>query len=128
MDKAHSNCCCCGKIFTPNPKLGKRQKTCGRKACKKELNRQNQTQWRTRNSDYHKGRYPYLKTWLIKQPGYLKQWRKKRRDIQNSISPPSPLKSIRCLIPVNLLKSDIQNSILTLTPLDKETYKAWWET
>jgi hypothetical protein len=33
------------------------------------------------------------------------------------------MKSIRCLIPVNLLKNEIQDEYLTLRPLDLDTYK-----
>jgi hypothetical protein len=33
------------------------------------------------------------------------------------------MKSIRCLIPVNLLKNEIQDEYLTLIPIDSGTYK-----
>lgn len=124
MKNVQSNCSYCGKFYTPHPRLGKRQKTCGREACKKELKRQNQARWREQNPACQKGRYPYVKAWREKNPDYQRQWRQKRREIQNSIQTITPIKSIRCLVPVNLLKNEIQNSILVLSPIDISTYKA----
>lgn len=124
MESNRKHCCCCGRIFIPHRRLGDRQKTCGREECKKTLNKESQKAWRVRNPECVKGRYPYIKAWRAKNPGYQRKWRSKRREIQNSIPDPSPMKSIRCLVPVNLLKNEIQNSILALTPIDSSTYKA----
>ena len=125
MEAKKRNCCCCGRVFIPNKRLGDRQKTCGRANCKKKRNRENQRNWRRKNPEYFRGRYDETKAWLERNPGYLKQWRRAARDIQNSIPHISPMKSIRCILPVNLLKNDIQNSMLLLTPIDKRTYEAW---
>ncbi len=124
MEDKRKHCYCCGKIFIPNKRLGDRQKTCGRDECKKKLNRKNQLKWRQRNSGCFTGRYSNTKAWREKNPHYQKSWRKKRREIQNSIPQISPMKSIRCLVPVNFLKNEIQNSILALSPIDITTYKA----
>ena len=128
MEVTKKNCCSCGQIFIPNWRLGERQKTCGSTKCKKKLNKENQRIWRSKNQDYHKGQYEKTKVWRDNNPGHQKRWRKKRNEIQNSIHLLSPLKSIRCLVPVKLLKSEIQNSILVLTPIDSLTYKGWMGT
>ena len=78
-------CKYCGKIFTPDPGAGDRQKCCGSPACKAEHN------WRKKNPEYFKGRYKsYLKPWLEKYPGYLKAYRRRKKlqaqnDIQDEI-------------------------------------------
>ena len=113
MELKKNHCCRCGRIFTPHRRLGNRQKTCGRKECQRALNRANQKAWKEKYPDYFKGRYPNTKAWRAKNPGHQRMWRKRRHEIQNSIPPLSPMKSIRCLVPVNLLKNEIQNSILT---------------
>ena len=57
-------------------------------------------------------------------PGYLKRRREKRRDIQDECPHISPMKSMRLLMPVNWLKSDIQDKYLVLSLIDKATYVA----
>jgi len=42
------------------------------------------------NPDYYHGRYENTKHWLEKPPGYLKEYRRKRRDIQDSVTVDSP--------------------------------------
>ncbi len=45
-------CCICRKRFTPNPRLGDRQKTCGSRDCKAERKRRVQAKWSHDNADY----------------------------------------------------------------------------
>lgn len=45
-------CCICRKRFTPNTRLGDRQKTCGSQPCKTERKRRVQAQWASDNADY----------------------------------------------------------------------------
>jgi len=45
-------CCICRKRFAPNTRLGDRQKTCGRQACKTERKRRVQAEWARKNADY----------------------------------------------------------------------------
>ena len=67
-------CPYCKTKFTPHPKVGKRQITCGALACKAALKSDNNRKWRQRNPDYHRD-YPRVKDWLEQKPGYLKNYR-----------------------------------------------------
>ena len=82
-------CLYCKTQFIPHPKVGKRQKTCGKPACKKALKSDNNRKWRQRNPDYYSKGYSRLKDWLEENPGYLKRYRgshpeyvKKNREAQ----------------------------------------------
>lgn len=69
-------CPYCKTRFTPHPKVGKRQITCGKPACKTALKSDNNRKWRQRNPDYHRDDYPRVKGWLDQKPGYLQEYRK----------------------------------------------------
>lgn len=81
----------CSKPFTPDPRVGDRQKCCGSPVCKRKRKKEADYNWRKKNPDYFKGRYKtYLKPWLEKHPGYLKAHRQrnklqKQNDIQDKI-------------------------------------------
>jgi len=82
-------CPYCKTQFTPHPKVGERQKICGKPACKKALKSENNRKWRQRNPEYYCDDYPRLKDWLEENPGYLKDYRgnhpeyvKKNREAQ----------------------------------------------
>ena len=82
-------CPYCKTRFTPHPKVGDRQKICGKLACKKALKSDNNRKWRQRNPDYYSKGYSRLKDWLEENPGYLKRYRgshpeyvKKNREAQ----------------------------------------------
>jgi len=104
-------CQFCGKYFRPHPRAGNRQKCCGRAECRKKYQKEYRKTWKDKNPDYFKGRYPELKAWMDKNPGYLKTRRKKQRDIQNLVSPASPVKTLSIVVPAKVFKGDIQNSI-----------------
>jgi len=68
-------CRYCQTSFIPNPRVGKRQKACGKPACKKALKAENNARWRKENPDYCRQDYPRVKEWLDKHPHYLKRYR-----------------------------------------------------
>ena len=45
-------CSVCGKWFEPHPRVGKRQKTCGRASCKAELHQRARRRWREAHPDW----------------------------------------------------------------------------
>lgn len=45
-------CRVCRRWFRPDPRVGERQKTCGRSECQREWKRQKDAQWRKNNPDY----------------------------------------------------------------------------
>jgi hypothetical protein len=55
--------------------VGKRQKICGKSACKKALKAQNNRRWRKENPDCCRNDYPRVKQWLDEHPDYLKHYR-----------------------------------------------------
>jgi len=82
-------CPYCKTQFVPHPKVGKRQITCGKPACKAALKSDNNRRWRQRNPDHYREDYPRVKDWLEQKPGYLKEYReshpeyvKKNREAQ----------------------------------------------
>jgi hypothetical protein len=50
-------CRICRRWFTPNPRLGERQKTCADRHCKKEWHRKKCAQWNRKNTDYFRANY-----------------------------------------------------------------------
>lgn len=82
-------CPYCKTHFIPDVKVGERQKTCGKPACKKALKSENNRRWRQRNPDHYRNDYPRLREWLEQNPEYLKHYReshpeyvKKNRETQ----------------------------------------------
>lgn len=67
-----------------------RQWACIRPGCQRKRQQENQRDWVTKNPDYYRGRYENTRLWLESHPGYLKNWRFKRRDIQDSVIDDSP--------------------------------------
>ena len=68
-------CAYCKTPFFPDPKVGKRQKTCGKPACKRALKAENNRRWRQKNPGYYRNDYCRLRAWLEHNPGYLKGYR-----------------------------------------------------
>jgi hypothetical protein len=50
-------CRICQRWFTPNPRLGDRQKTCADPYCKKEWHRKKCAQWNRKNTEYFRANY-----------------------------------------------------------------------
>lgn len=118
-------CKYCRQFFNPDKRVVERQKSCFKPECKKKRKQESHKTWKAKNPDCDKDRYANTKSWREQNPGYQKAWRKKRREIQDEYHPSTSMKSIRCLIPVNLLKTEIQDEYLTIMPIDSSTYKAW---
>lgn len=76
-------CDICHEFFEVVPQVAKRQNSCDKLDCKLEHKRRYNQQWRAKkeNADYFKGRYPELKQWLQRNPGYLKNYRAQRNSI-----------------------------------------------
>lgn len=45
-------CCVCRRWFRPHPRVGDRQRTCGRDECQQKLHRRTCKEWHDRNQDY----------------------------------------------------------------------------
>lgn len=89
-----TTCEICHVAFTPDPRVGERQRACRKLSCQLERKRRAQKNWLAKNPDAFRGRYPKLKQWLAQNPGYLKKYRARQKqqaspapdDIQGELS------------------------------------------
>ncbi|MDA8163176.1 MAG: hypothetical protein M0022_09790 [Desulfobacteraceae bacterium] len=113
-------CRYCGKYFTPDRRVGARQKACGRAECKHMRKIEAQSLWSGKNPGYFRGRYEYVKEWRFqrkaKNPG-------RRKMIQDEIPPPKPLQELVLLIPASRMGM-IQDEI-RLRRVDTSTFAAY---
>lgn len=114
-------CLFCGRYFTPDKRVGLRQKACQRPECKKARKQLAQSNWCNKNPGYFRGRY-----W------YVKEWRKRRREstsvsakdmIQDKMPPSKPVFKLILLIPAGIKTPMIQDEII-LRRLDRRTFVA----
>lgn len=89
----------CGRFFTPDPRVGNRQRACFHPECQDTRKRVSKRDWLARETPggYFAGRYPYVK-----------QWRNKRRQtiatvIQDEIPPAKPVVKLVFWVPVSHL-------------------------
>ena len=76
MNRHQSKPCeVCGKTFTPDHRVGDRQRVCRTLSCQRERKRRSQKRWNKHNPTYFQGRYPQTKAWLEEHPAYLKRYR-----------------------------------------------------
>ena len=58
-------CKFCGRYFTPDKRVGERQKACSRTECQRARKQIAQSNWVKKNASYFKGRYEYIKQWRM---------------------------------------------------------------
>lgn len=91
----HKRCLFCGRFFCPDPRVGDRQKSCSGEVCKKRRKQESHKIWVKANPEYYRERYGNTKAWRQNNPDYQRRWRGRRREIQDTIRPPTPVKLIR---------------------------------
>ena len=74
-------CEICHIAFTPDPRVGERQRVCRERRCQRERKRRAQKNWLAKNPDAFRGRYPKLQQWLANHPGYLKNYRTRQKHL-----------------------------------------------
>ncbi len=108
------SCCICRKRFEPHPRLGDRQRTCGRDECQKRRRRANSRNWRSRNpeaddADYRRirerDRRQYRRQYWATHPAardrhaaYMRRWRERRRNADARVR--DPYRDIGVKLPV----------------------------
>ena len=65
-------CMHCGRYFTPDKRIGQRQKVCKREQCKRARKKQAQQQWQQNNPTYFDNLYL----------DYVKPWRQRRKELR----------------------------------------------
>lgn len=68
-------CHYCQEFFTPNPRVRKRQKTCGHPSCQKALRKENHARWKQEHPECCRSDSLRVKLWLDRHPGYLRRYR-----------------------------------------------------
>jgi len=111
MRETKGKCRCCRRVFTPDSRVGARQVCCQTEGCKKQFKRISQKRWCRANPDYFHGRYAELRLWRERNPGYQKRWRRGRSEIQDEIANKKSVESIRLMLPLCILKAEIQDEI-----------------
>ena len=104
-------CAYCGQYFKPDQRTGAKQKACKDKDCQAKRKKDSQRRWLEANPDYFAGRYDSVKQWRKENPEYQRRWRAKRREIQDSIPPSKPIRTIRLVVPAEWFKGEIQDEI-----------------
>ncbi|MGH7600670.1 MAG: hypothetical protein ACREOI_30300 [bacterium] len=82
MSENHTKICeICHVAFTPDQRVGERQRVCQERHCQQERKRRAQKNWLAKNPDAFRGRYPKLQQWLAKHPDYLKNYRARQKQL-----------------------------------------------
>lgn len=66
-------CMVCGDVFVPDPRVGSKQKVCGREKCRKERKRRADARWRAANPGYRDQKK--MRVWAAQYPRYWRAWR-----------------------------------------------------
>ena len=72
--RREKRCIWCGAKFIPNPRLKKKQKTCGSKKCKRQQDLLAQKRWKKKYLEVYRQNQ---KDWRSNHRGYWKGWRGK---------------------------------------------------
>ena len=104
-------CLFCGRYFTPDYRVGDRQKSCCRPECRKARKKAAQAAWTEKNADYFRGRYPYVKS-----------WRQGRKMIQDEMPPKNPYVELIIRIPAK--KKDMIQDEIRLKRVGTRTFAA----
>ena len=119
-------CICCGQYFTPDRRVGQRQKACEKETCRKERKKKAQESWRRDNPDYFTKHYAdYVKPWRQKKRllSLAKKKDKSPKVIKDEIPPSKPYQQLVLLIPedkIGMIKDEIR-----LRRVDISTFEAY---
>ena len=73
-------CPYCKRLFVPDPRVGDRQRTCGREQCRKQHKRQYNKGWRKKHPEYFRESYAQQKQLYGTRADYKRQYRKANPD------------------------------------------------
>ena len=82
MRNEKKRCWYCGKMYEPDARTARIQKSCGRNPCQKKRKKQSQKEWTKANPDYFRGRYAQLKKWRRKNRDYQREYVKKHPEFR----------------------------------------------
>jgi hypothetical protein len=73
-------CPFCRRWYHPDPRLKRRQKTCGQPGCRHQQKQKANQQWRSKNPDYFRDAYPHQK----------EKYGTRARDLRSTVGRSSP--------------------------------------
>jgi hypothetical protein len=79
-------CRYCGKVFIADKRVGDRQKACSPQ-CQKQRKKDNNRAFRRDNPEYWRGRYDVIKEWRLRNPGYQRNWRLRKKQERIQMKP-----------------------------------------
>ncbi len=119
-------CVYCGRYFTPDRRVGDRQRACQSNACRRERKKRSQKNWCKKNPGYFADHYA----------DYVKPWRQKKRllssarskagapkVIKDKIPPSKPYQQLVLLIPED--KTGVIKDEIRLRRVDSSTFAAY---
>jgi len=77
MPMERSRCRHCGRIFTVSPRVGERQKFCGRQECQRARKSQWTREKLRRDEAYRLNQVDAQRLWRQRNPGYWRQYRER---------------------------------------------------
>lgn len=112
IQSKQKHCLFCGQFFKSDPRVGDRQVACANSACRRRRKQAAQHDWVRRNPDYFRGRSAETRAWRLKNPGYQKAWRARRRlEIQDEMPGNSSIITMHLAITDKDLRVEIQDEI-----------------
>jgi len=80
-------CPFCRRWYRPNPRLNRRQQTCGRAECRRQQKQKSNREWRAKNPDYFRDVYPHP-DYVRRNAAFVRKWRQQLG--QTAVSYTSP--------------------------------------
>jgi hypothetical protein len=116
-------CLYCGKYFSPDRRVGVRQKACHREECRKARKKAAQKNWFKKNPEYFKGDYWRIKEWRLEKKRSSPAQPVKQDMIQDKIPPSKPYQQLVLLIPEG--KAGMIQDEIRLRRVDRYTFVAY---
>jgi hypothetical protein len=119
-------CMYCGRYFTPDRRIGDRQKACKRESCRAERKKKAQETWRRSNPGYFNNHYTdYVKPWRQNKRLMSLAGRKDKSPevIKDEIALSKPYQQLVLLIPED--KTGVIKDEIRLRRVDISTFAAY---
>jgi hypothetical protein len=116
----------CGRYFSPDKRIGNRQRACGRPECKRQRKLQAQKQWKQDHPEVVSQHYQdYVKPWRESRraEGLLQQSRQHSEVIRDKIPPLQDCLELVLRIPVET--KDVIRDEIRLRRVDSTTFAAY---